>query len=120
MKSSNNPHKKKINNNSRGYGLKQIAQMTLGSGNIDLAVELPKGEDLNEWLAVNTIEFYNDINLLYSMLEEFCTKQSCPVMSEGPKYEYLLADDFNVKTPMKVSAGEYIEYLMVRCRKSIK
>ena len=113
MKSSNNPHKKKITNNSRGYGLKQIAQMTLGSGNIDLAVELPKGEDLNEWLAVNTIEFYNDINLLYSMLEEFCTKQSCPVMSAGPKYEYLWADGSNVKTPMKVSAGEYIEYLMV-------
>ena len=101
---SNNPQKKKIQNGNRGYGLKQIAQMTLGSGNIDLAVELPKGEDLNEWLAVNTIEFYNDINLLYGMLEEFCTKKSCPVMSAGPKYEYLWADGSNVKTPMKVSA----------------
>ena len=68
-------HSKKITKNSRGYGLKQIAQMTLGSGNIDLAVELPKGEDLNEWLAVNTIEFYNDINLLYGMLIEFCLKK---------------------------------------------
>ena len=104
-------HSKKITKNSRGYGLKQIAQMTLGSGNIDLAVELPKGEDLNEWLAVNTIEFYNDINLLYGMLEEFCTKKSCPVMSAGPKYEYLWADE-NKKAPLKVSASEYIEYLM--------
>ena len=110
---STNPHKKKISSGNRGYGLKQIAQMTLGSGNIDLAVELPKGEDLNEWLAVNTIEFYNDINLLYGMLIEFCTKKSCPVMSAGPKYEYLWADGSNVKTPMKVSAGEYIEFLMV-------
>ena len=25
-----------------------------------MAVELPEGEDLNEWFAVNTIEFYND------------------------------------------------------------
>ena len=107
------PHNKKISKDSRGYGLKQIAKMTLGSGNIDLAVELPKGEDLNEWLAVNTIEFYNDINLLYGMLVEFCTKESCPVMSAGPKYEYLWADGSNVKTPMKVSAGEYIEFLMV-------
>ena len=106
-------HNKKITKDSRGYGLKQIAKMTLGSGNIDLAVELPKGEDLNEWLAVNTIEFYNDINLLYGMLVEFCTKESCPVMSAGPKYEYLWADGSNVKTPMKVSAGEYIEFLMV-------
>ena len=106
------PRNKKITKNSRGYGLKQIAQMTLGSGNIDLAVELPKGEDLNEWLAVNTIEFYNDINLLYGMLIEFCTKKSCPVMSAGPKYEYLWADGTNVKAPLKVSASEYIEYLM--------
>ena len=106
------PRNKKITKNSRGYGLKQIAQMTLGSGNIDLAVELPKGEDLNEWLAVNTIEFYNDINLLYGMLIEFCTKESCPVMSAGPKYEYLWADGTNVKQPLKVSASEYIEYLM--------
>ena len=105
-------HKKKITKNSRGYGLKQIAKMTLGSGNIEIAVELPSGEDLNEWLAVNTIEFYNDINLLYGMLVEFCTQESCPVMSAGPKYEYLWADGSNVKAPLKVSASEYIEYLM--------
>lgn len=44
---------------SKYIHLKQIAQMTLGSGNMNLAVELPQGEDLNEWLAVNAIEFYN-------------------------------------------------------------
>ena len=53
--------KKKIEKGQRGYGLKQIAKMTLGSGNMELAVELPQGEDQNEWLAVNTIEFYNEI-----------------------------------------------------------
>lgn len=105
-------HNKKITKSARGYGLKQIAQMTLGSGNIEMAVELPKGEDLNEWLAVNTIEFYNDINLLYGMLVEFCTKETCPVMSAGPKYEYLWADNKTSKAPLKVSASEYIEYLM--------
>lgn len=46
------------------------------------------------------------------MLIEFCTQDSCPVMSAGPKYEYLWADGTNVKTPLKVSAAEYIEYLM--------
>lgn len=40
---------------SKYYHLKQIAQMTLGSGNMNLAVELPNGEDMNEWLAVNAI-----------------------------------------------------------------
>jgi MOB kinase activator 1 len=121
--------KKKIEKNSRGYGLKQIAKMTLGSGNLEIAVELPEGEDLNEWLAVNTIEFYNDskkfeilliyiqfflVNLLYGMLVEFCTPESCPVMSAGPKYEYLWADGTNVKTPLKVSASEYIDYLIMK------
>jgi MOB kinase activator 1 len=37
--------------------------MTLGSGDMQLAVEVPMGEDLNEWLAVNTIEFYNESKL---------------------------------------------------------
>jgi MOB kinase activator 1 len=74
-----------IEKGSRGYGLKQIAQMTLGSGNMSLAVELPSGEDLNEWLAVNTIEFYNEISLLYGTLMEFCVKETCPIMSAGPK-----------------------------------
>jgi len=86
--------------------------MTLGSGNMQLAVELPAGEDLNEWLAVNTIEFYNEINVLYGILTEFCTAESCPTMSAGPKYEYLWADGHNVKTPLKVSAQEYIDFLM--------
>ena len=77
---------KPIDKGTRGYGLKQIAQMTLGSGNMSLAVELPSGEDLNEWLAVNTIEFYNEISLLYGTLMEFCTKETCPIMSAGPKF----------------------------------
>lgn len=33
-------------------------------------------------------------------------------MSAGPKYEYLWADGQNVKTPLKVSASEYIDFLM--------
>ena len=60
--------KKKIQKGTRGYGLKQIAQMTIGTGNLQLAVELPAGEDLNEWLAVNTIEFYNEINVIAQVL----------------------------------------------------
>ena len=35
-------------------------------------------------------------------------------MSGDPKYEYLWEDGSNAKTPMKVSVGEYIEFLMVQ------
>ena len=27
-----------------------------------LAVMLPEGEDLNEWLAVNTVDFFNQVS----------------------------------------------------------
>lgn len=76
---------RQIEKGSRGYELKKIAQMTLGSGNMDLAVELPRGEELNEWLAVNTIEFYNEISIIYGTLIEFCSVETCPIMSAGPK-----------------------------------
>jgi MOB kinase activator 1 len=49
------------------------------------AVRLPPGEDIKEWLAVNTVDFYNAISVLYSTLAEFCTEQSCEVMSAGSK-----------------------------------
>jgi len=34
--------------------LRQFAEATLGSGSLRKAVRLPEGEDLNEWLAVNS------------------------------------------------------------------
>lgn len=36
------------------YDLMKHAAATLGSGNLRLAVSLPDGEDLNEWVAVNS------------------------------------------------------------------
>ena len=53
------------------------------------AVRLPPGEDLNEWLAVNTVDFYNAISVLYSTLDECCTATTCPIMSAGPKVRCL-------------------------------
>lgn len=76
------------------------------------AVALPKGEDLNEWLAVNTVDFFNEISLLYGTITEFCTPQSCPCMSAGPDYKYLWADKVKVKKPIEVSAPEYVDLLM--------
>ena len=44
------------------YGL--MNQIIVGSGNLGLAVKLPDGEDLCEWVAVNTVDFYNQIKLV--------------------------------------------------------
>jgi MOB kinase activator 1 len=67
--------------------------------------QLPPNEDLNEWLAVNTVDFFNQVNLLYGSIIEFCTPQTCEVMSAGPKYEYLWADGDSVRSPLLLTAS---------------
>ena len=85
------------NKGTSSYQLRQFAEATLGSESLRKAVKLPDGEDLNEWLAVNgncshvsillllinvrlVVDFYNQINLLYGSITEFCSPQSCPEM----------------------------------------
>lgn len=46
--------KKNIPEGTHQYELMKHAAATLGSGNLRLAVMLPEGEDLNEWVAVNS------------------------------------------------------------------
>jgi len=91
----------------------------LGSGNLKLAVTLPEGEDLNEWLAVNTVDFFNQINMLYGTITEFCTNTECPVMSAGAKYEYHWADGDQIKKAIRCSAPEYVDYLMTWVQKQL-
>jgi len=113
--SNKNATFKEIKTHPKGgkrHKLSEYAKATLGSGNMKSAVVLPKGEDLNEWLAVNTVDFFNEISLLYGTITEFCTPSTCAVMSAGPQYEYLWADGVKVKKPIKVSAPEYVDLLM--------
>jgi len=113
------PKKKSIEEGSKQYQLKKYAEATLGSGNLRLAVKLPEGEDMNEWLAVNTVDFFNQINMLYGTITEFCTPEDCLVMSAGPKFEYLWADGEAVKKAIRVSAPEYVEFLMTWVQKQL-
>jgi len=46
--------KKNIPEGTHRYDLMKHAAATLGSGNLKLAAMLPEGEDLNEWVAVNS------------------------------------------------------------------
>ena len=47
-------HFKRIPEGSHQHDMMKHAAATLGSGNLRLAVQLPEGEDLNEWIAVNS------------------------------------------------------------------
>ncbi|KAG6387804.1 hypothetical protein SASPL_152998 [Salvia splendens] len=60
----------------------------------------------------SAVDFFNQVNLLYGTLTEFCTPENCPTMTAGPKYEYRWADGVTIKRPIEVSAPKYVEYLM--------
>ncbi|EQC39796.1 mps one binder kinase activator-like 1 like B [Saprolegnia diclina VS20] len=104
--------KKSHSKGTKRYDLHKHAKATLGGGDMRSAVRLPEHEDLNEWLAVNTVDFFNEISIVYGTILEFCSKASCPIMSAGPKFEYLWKDTKNYKTPAKLPAPEYIDMLM--------
>jgi MOB kinase activator 1 len=80
---------------------------------------LPQGEDQNEWLAVNTVDFFNTTNLLYGSITEFCTNSECPTMSAGPEFEYFWMDGVTIKKPIKCTAPEYVDFLMTWVEKLI-
>ena len=111
--------RKDIKEGEKGYNLRKFADATLGSGNLKAAVKLPPGEELCEWLAVNTVDFFNQINLLYGTITEFCSPEKCPVMSAGPKYEYHWADGVDIKKAIRVSAPAYVDHLMSWVQKQL-
>ena len=43
------------------FPVDRYAATTLGSGNLRQAVALPPGEDLDEWIAVNSVDFFNQV-----------------------------------------------------------
>eukprot|EP00965_Chrysotila_dentata_P046869 1555488-Pleurochrysis_carterae.AAC.3 len=96
---------KKVAPGTRRFELHKQAAATLGAGNLEEAVRLPAGEDLNDWLAVNVTDFYNEISLLYGVLMDTCTPISCPTMSAGPKFEYKWADGVRIKKPVRCSGA---------------
>jgi len=75
-------------------------------------VKLPNGEDRDEWIAMNTIELYNTVKLMWG-IDDFCTEESCPHMtSHSSKGEatYLWAEE-DGKTTLDLPAPRYIEKL---------
>ncbi|KAJ5070562.1 mob kinase activator-like 1 [Anaeramoeba ignava] len=102
--------KKKFQKGTHRYNLHKNAKATLGSGNLRTAVKLPENEDPNEWLSIAIVDFTNKLNLIYGSIQHECTKEKCPIMNAGPKYEYLWSD--GKKKPVQLPAPQYIENLL--------
>ncbi len=64
--------KKKFEPGTLRYNLHKHADETLSAG-VDLkeTVKLPKDEELNDWIAVHVVDFFNRINLLYGVVSEY-------------------------------------------------
>lgn len=101
--------------------LRQYAEATLGSGSLQTAVLLPEGEDAHEWAAVHVVDFFNQINILYGTITEFCSPHSCPRMLATEDYEYLWQDctDPRYHRPTTMPAPEYIDCLLAWAQRYI-
>lgn len=111
--SLNNSNNHNYNSVTTHKDIKHIVESTLGSGiALAQAVKLPRDENLNEWLAVHVVDFYNQINMLYGTITEFCSPTTCPRMTATSEYEYLWQDS-NLTKPVSVSAPKYVESLML-------
>ncbi|OBA26876.1 hypothetical protein HANVADRAFT_52667 [Hanseniaspora valbyensis NRRL Y-1626] len=112
---NNNSNVPKLAQVSSHKDLKKLVETTLNSDSVlEQAIKLPKGENINEWFAVHTVDFYNHINMLYGCVTEFCSYDTCPKMIATNEYEYL----WNINgVPKSVSAPDYVKYLMQWCQK---
>ncbi|KAG8433958.1 hypothetical protein GDO86_012351 [Hymenochirus boettgeri] len=72
-----------------------------------MLVALPKGLNVDEWLASNASAFYNHVSLLYGSISEFCTISSCPTMKAW-SIQYQWTDERGRKR--KCSAPQYADY----------
>ncbi|KAG5273971.1 hypothetical protein AALO_G00157760 [Alosa alosa] len=71
---------------------------------------LPHGLDLNEWMATNTISFFQLVTLISSALSELCTSTSCPTASGPGDRVYFWKDESGRK--LKCSAPLYTDYAL--------
>lgn len=78
---------------------------------VEMDITCPAGEDVQEWIASNTIKFYIDLSLLYeSVTDEAKSKYASAGEGFPPGYKYLwIEDNAEEGTPVEVSGPEYIE-----------
>ncbi|XP_006815758.1 MOB kinase activator 2-like [Saccoglossus kowalevskii] len=80
-------------------------------------VKLPDGICINEWLATFAIAFFNNINLQYGCISEFCTQTLCSTMSAPNSTTYTWVDEKGKKS--KCTAAQYVDYVMTSLQKYI-
>jgi MOB kinase activator 1 len=97
-------------------------RLTLGSGDLRVAVKLPNDEDLNEWLACNTADFFSEITLLWGLVLDGSEENDIMNVELGSGFpqgiEYRWADEKS-KTPIKCNGPTYCEFVLTWIEKEI-
>eukprot|EP01038_Epipyxis_sp_PR26KG_P015088 gene15088-20301_t len=89
-----------------------ITMKTLGCGDLISAVKLPDGEDLNEWLASNAVDFYNELSLIWGIICDVGSNEpNQPGCGFPPGFEYRWAEN-RTRSPIICSGPEYVDFVM--------
>ena len=73
------------------------------------AIKLPSGKLLNEWLAFYVQDLFKHVNKACGVLTPYCTPQTCPKMTAGPKFQWVWSDETGV---CEVSAPQYTNAIL--------
>jgi len=98
--------------NEKRATLSKHTKRTLGSGNLRAAVGLPPDEDYNEWLAANTVDFFNEISLLYGLVGDDAQRFNKPGDGFPPGFEYRWQAPGTDSKPMRCSSPDYVDFVM--------
>lgn len=82
---------------------------TLGSDYLHEAIKLPGSKMLNEWLAFHVQDLFKHVNKACGTLTQFCTPQTCPKMTAGPKFQWVWTDETGV---CEVTAPQYTDAIL--------
>jgi MOB kinase activator 1 len=79
-------------------------------GDVDVweIVRVPKGASLDEWLALNTMEIFEELTMLTGALHGICTDERCPRMCAGRRL-YSWGEGAKAREPSRLSAPRYFK-----------
>jgi len=100
------------------YLCQPFVKAALVKGSFKTIVALPKDVDMNEWVAVNIVDFFHNLNHFLGIISEHCTRDSCPTMSAGPGMDYTWTSG-PTKKQVKVPATEYTDYVLTWAEKTM-
>lgn len=91
--------------------LKKASWSTLGSEGLHKLVQTPEGENVNDWIALHVMDFFNEISLLGELAttHEDAEKFNQPGRGFPAGFVYKWRDAKNKKA-QSVSAPDYINY----------